>query len=109
MKGEVKGRWSGRETEHKSGPGGPVECFRLSLRDPLCPLNSPLTGGATGTSQGSNTEEEQSSVVLHLPVACNLEGGQRGVPGSALLSPCSLRGSWLPGEAFLGEQPGDFE
>lgn len=27
MKGEVKGRWSGGETAHKSGPGGPMECL----------------------------------------------------------------------------------
>ena len=79
-----------------------------SRRDPLHPLNSPLTGGATGTSQGRNREGEQSSIVLHLPVACKLEGGLRGFPGSTLPSPCSHRGIWLSGEALLGEQPGYF-
>lgn len=49
-------------------PQGPTQ-------SPLCPLNAPLTGGATGPSQGSNTEGEQSSIVF-LPVALTLKVGR---------------------------------
>lgn len=49
-----------------------------SLRDPHkahTPLQGSLTGAAAGPSQGSNTEGEQSSIVL-LPVALTLKVGR---------------------------------
>ena len=67
-----------------------------STQGPLRPLNDPLTGEATGPSQGSNTEGEQSPIVLLLPVAVTLKVGRvdpQGVlsPHPVPTGPCCLR------------------
>ena len=56
-----------------------------SIQSPLHPLNALLTGGATGPSQGSNTEGEQSAIVLLLPVVVTLKVGR--VDSQGALSP----------------------
>lgn len=77
-----------------------------STQGPLRPLNDPLTE-ATGPSQGSNTEGEQSPIVLLLPVAVTLKVGR--VDPQGVLSPhpvptgaavCGVR------ESLLEEWPG---